>query len=94
MHGEKWHKRKFHGQNKQESKAHAQAKKKQKFNQLEKGNKKGFFKKKKHVFKLKCYNCGKKEHFACDSKKTKMVNGLYALVSTIDVSSSAYLIEI
>ena len=61
---------------------------------LKKENKKVFFKKKKHVFKLKCYNCGKKEHFACDSKKTKKVNGLYALVSAIDVSSSAYLIEI
>ena len=56
-HGGKWCKHKFHRGNQQESQTDAQTKKKQKFNQPGKGKKKGFFKKKKHVSKLKCYNC-------------------------------------
>ena len=41
--------------------------------------------------KPKCYNCGKKGHFARDYKKLKKVNDLYALVSAIDVSSSVFI---
>ena len=86
-------KRKFHGRNHQEIQVNAQVKKKQKFNQLKKGKKKGFFKKKKHVSKPKCYNYVKKGHFACDYKEPKKVNDLYALVSAINVSSYVFFIE-
>ena len=68
-------------------------KNKQKFNQPGKGKKKGFFKKKKHVSNLKCYNYGKTRHFACDCKEPKKVNDLFAIVSTIYVFSSIFLIE-
>ena len=92
-HDGKWFKRKFHGRNQQESQADTQAKKKQKFNQLEKGKKKGFFKKKNHVSKLKCYNYGKKGHFARDCKELKKVNNLYEILNAINVSSFVYLTE-
>ena len=40
--------------------------------------------------KLKCYNCGKKGHFARDYKEHKKVNNLYALISAINVSSYVF----
>ena len=66
---------------------------KKKFNQPGKVKKKGFFKKKKHVSKLKCYNCGKKGHFSCDYKEPRKVNDLSVVVCTIHVSSFVFLTE-
>ena len=40
-----------------------------------------------------CYNCGKKEHFACDYKEPKKVNYLSVVVNTIYVSISFFFIE-
>ena len=89
-HGEKWCKHKFHGRNQQKSQTDAQVKKKQNFNQRKK---KGFFKKKKHVSKLKCYNRGKKGHFVRDCKESRKANDLFVVVSTIYVSSSVFFTE-
>ena len=93
-HGGKWHKPKFHGGNQQESQIDAQTKKKQKFNKpRKKKKKKGFFKKKNHVSKLKCYNCGKNGNFSCDYKEPKKVNDHSIVISTIHVYSFVFLTE-
>ena len=43
--------------------------------------------------KLKCYNYDKKGHFARDCKEPRKVNDIYAVVSTIFVSSFVFLTE-
>ena len=45
----------------------------------------------KNMSKLKCYNCGNKEYFACDCKEPKKVNDIFTVVNTINVASSVLL---
>ena len=70
-----------------------QGRKRKKAYQLGKGKKKWFFKKEKNLSRLKCYNCGKKGHFARDYKEPKKVNNLSPVVSAINVASSVLLTE-
>ena len=93
-HGGKWRECKFHGGNQQENQTDAHAKKKQKFNQPRKGKNKRFFKKKKHVSKLKFYNCGKKEYFSRNYKEPKKVNDLSIVISASIVLVLSFLLNL